>query len=419
MIAFKRIINFNLIFAILMAMFIPAMAIVACRRDGRDLRTSLFGVERVLQKKSPYENPIDPNRTIFRYAPGITILEYPFLLKSKMSAPYQFEGIIPSILAWYFAEILALIFSAFILLKLVSSFPPGVSWKNLKIALLLSLPLIGYELSNCQNKLVALFFILLALLLFEKKRTLLSAISLCLGLTIYIPLLFFALYLLIKSRGRFALSLIAGVLIVFIIGPSLIWGFKFNNFLLKQWFDYALRPFIFTNSYTSYIDLRASSQSLPSSIGRIFVSGHTNTFKYSISPGLVHIIIKVFSAVIVLLSCLAVWKRSKPASEGLGLAIFLILALIIPLYCIYYTWAWLFVIYFMVLNYITCQEGHDREKKVLLVLASIMFLSTCLIGVTILKQNSFIFWATFILWLGMSCVLLKGAFGKSIDKIIF
>ena len=58
--AFKRIISFNLIFGIIIAMFIPAMAVVACRRDGRDLRVGLFGVEQVLQKKSPYDNPTDP-----------------------------------------------------------------------------------------------------------------------------------------------------------------------------------------------------------------------------------------------------------------------------------------------------------------------------------------------------------------------
>jgi len=412
--AFKRIVSFNIIFGIIIAMFIPAMAIVACRRDGRDLRVGLFGVEQVLQKKSPYENPTDPNRTIFRYAPGITILEYPFLLKSKMAAPFQFEGIIPSILAWYCAEILALIFSALILLKLASSLPSSVSWRNLKIGFLMSLPLIGYELSNCQNKLIALFFVLLAILLFERKKMLLSAISLCIGLTIYIPLLFFTLYLLIKSRGRFVLSFIAGALAVFIIGPSLIWGFNFNNFLLKEWFDSSLKPFMLANSYASYIDLRVSSQSLPSAIGRMFVSGHTETFKYSISPELVHIIIKVFSAVIVFLSCLAVWKRPKPTSEGLGLAVFLILALIIPLYCIYYTWAWLFVIYFMMLNYISSPGSSNAEKKGLLILTSVMFLSTCLIGVSALKQGSFIFWATFISWLGMSCVLLKDGFNKKV-----
>ena len=412
--AFKRIISFNLIFGIIIAMFIPAMAVVACRRDGRDLRVGLFGVEQVLQKKSPYDNPTDPNRTIFRYAPGIAILEYPFLLKSKMTTPYQFDNIIPSILAWYFAEVLALIFSAFLLLKLTPSLPPAVSWRNMKIGFLMSLPLIGYDLSTCQNKIIDLFFVLLALFLFERKRMLLSAISLCVGLTIYIPLLFFALYLVIRSRGRFILSFIGGALIVFIIGPSLIWGFKFNNFLLKEWFDSALKPFIFTKSYVSYIDLRVSSQSLPSAIGRMFVSGHTETFKYAISPELLHIIIKFFSAAIVLLSCLAVWKPAKPASQGLGLAIFLILALIIPLYCIYYTWAWLFVIYFAALNYVSSVEAPNRGKWVLLVLTFVMFLSTCLIWVPILKQISFIFWATFVLWLGMSCLLLKEAFIKKV-----
>ena len=403
----KKLINFNFIFAAIIVVFIPIMAIVACRRDGRDLRVGLFGVEQVLQKKSPYENPIDPNRTIFRYAPGITILEYPFLLKSKLIGPYQFENIIPSILSWYFAEILALIFSAFLLLKLTPSIPPEASRRNLKIAFLLSLPLIGYELSNCQNKLIALFFVLLSLLLFERKRMLLAAISLCLALTVYIPLLFFALYLLIKSRGRFILSFILGVLIVFIAGPSLVWGFKFNNFLLREWFVNALKPFFFANSYVSYTDLRLSSHSLPSAIGRIFVSGYTDNFRYRISPELTHRIIKAFSAAIVLLSCAAVWKRSKPISQGLGIAIFLILALILPLYCIYYTWAYLFVIYFVILNYITSPENPDKEKKFLMVLTFVMFLSTCLIGVRFLKQNSFIFWATFILWLGMSAILLR------------
>ena len=86
----------------------------------------------------------------------------------------------------------------------------------------------------------------------------------------------------------------------------------------------------------------------------------------------------------------------------------MILALIIPLYCIYYTWAWLFVIYFFVLNYTTSPGAPNTEKKVLLVLTSIMFLSTCLIGVTILKRNSFIFWATFILWLVIANGIQEG-----------
>ncbi|MFA5275708.1 MAG: glycosyltransferase family 87 protein [Candidatus Omnitrophota bacterium] len=410
MTVFRKFINFDFVFAAIMALFIPAMAVVACVRDGRDLRVGLFGVEQVLQKKSPYENPEDPPRAVFRYAPAITILEYPFLLKSKMVAPYKFENITPSILAWYFTEILALIFSALILLKLTPSLPRGMNWRNLKIGILMSLPLIGYELSNCQNKLIALFFVLLAILLFKKKRMLLSAISLAIALTIYIPLVFFGLYFLIKSRGRFIFSFITGVLIVFIIVPSLVWGFQFNYFLLKDWYIRALKPFIFTDSYASYVDLRASNQALPGAIGRMFVSRHSSgALTYSLPPELVHVIIKIFSSGIIFLSCLAVWKRAKPASaEGLGLAIFLILALIIPLYCIYYTWAWLFVIYFMVLNYVTSQETRKIEKKFLLILTSVMFLSTVLIGVAILKQGSFIFWATFLLWVGIVTVLLKG-----------
>ncbi|MDD5730610.1 MAG: hypothetical protein PHN57_05735, partial [Candidatus Omnitrophica bacterium] len=105
----KKILNSNLTFAAISIWFIVALAFAVGERGGRDLKVGLFGVEQVLHKKSPYENPTDPNRTIFRYAPALTILEYPFRMKSRMTAPFEFQDMLPSIFSWYFAEILALI----------------------------------------------------------------------------------------------------------------------------------------------------------------------------------------------------------------------------------------------------------------------------------------------------------------------
>ena len=403
---FKKIIDSNYIFAFILVIFFFALAITVAHRDGRDLKVGLFGVEQVLQKDSPYKNPLDFNRTIFPYAPGITILEYPFLLKSKMIAPFEFTNILPSILAWYLFEILALIIIALLLVKLIPAATKEIQIRNLKLSFLMALPLIGYELSNSQNKIFALLFMLIAIFLFEKKKMLLSAISFCLALTIYIPLFIFIFYFLLRSRGKFIVFFIAGILIVFLLVPSFVFGAGFNAYLLREWFISSLKPFFFTNSYATYIDLRHSCQSLPSTIGRLFVSGNTKHFNYFISPVYIHIIIRLLSAIIIIFSCLAAWKRSKTTSRGLEYAIFLILGLILPSYCIYYTWAWLFVPYFAVFNYISYPEIPVTQKRILLTTVLIVFVSSCSIGIAPLTKLSFIFWGTIISWLGMVTALL-------------
>ncbi len=404
---FKKIIDSNYIFSFIIFIFILALAVTVTYRGGRDLKVGLFGVEQVLQKNSPYWNPLDLKRPIFRYAPGITILEYPFLLKSKMVAPFEFTDMLPSILAWYLFELFALAVIAFLLLKLIPAATKEIQIRNFKLSLLMALPLIGYELSNSQNKIIALLFMVTAIFLFERKRMFLSAIFFCLALTVYIPLFAFLFYFLLRTKGKFIVFFIGGILVVFLLVPSLIFGARFNAYLLKEWFVSVLKPFFLTNSYATYIDLRHSSQSLPSSIGRIFVSGSTRHFNYFISPLGVHIVIRIFSAIIVILSCLAVWKRSKTTSHGLEYAIFLILALILPSYSIYYSWAWLFVPYFAIFNYISYPTVTRLRKQILLISLLIMFISSCTIGIGPLSNISFIFWGTLISWLGMVIFLLR------------
>ena len=395
--------NFNIFFIAIISLFVVVMAFVACQRGGRDLKVGLFGAIQTLEKKSPYDNPTDPDRPLFRYAPGFAILQYPFLLKAKMTSPFEFENITLSVLLWYLIKIVLLFITGFMLFRLIPCVSKEMSLRNLKISFLLALPLIGYELSNSQNKLPALFFIIASIYFFERDRRFIAAIFFSIALTIYIPLVFFILYFILKDK-KFIFSFITAVFIVFIVLPSLVFGFNFNIYLLKEWFDRAIKPFMLTNSYSSYIDLRASSQSLSSAVGRMFVSGSTGNFKYLISPNAIHIIIKALSAIIVLFSGFAIWKQSKDVSKGLGYSIFLILALILPQYCIYYTWGWVFVLYFSVFNYISYPGVASGKKKILLSSVCISFLSICLIGFSSLKHLFLIFWATVIMWLGMAIV---------------
>jgi len=116
---------------------------------------------------------------------------YPFILKSE---PYQviksdlkIGNIMPSVFAWFFFKIFLLLLCAKILLELIPAVSQEVAKRNLKINFLLSLPLIGCELANGQNKIIALFFMLLAFWLFERKKLFACALCFCLALTVYIP----------------------------------------------------------------------------------------------------------------------------------------------------------------------------------------------------------------------------------------
>ena len=392
----KRRAIFNIFFWIFISVAVVVTGVSLSMRGGRDLNVGLYGVDQVLHGKSPYENISDTNRPLFRYAPGMAILQAPFLLKSKKVEPILYYGIpitfkdmLPSIYAWYLAELAAITLSALILLRLIPPSTKEEGARNLKISLLLSMPFLLYELSNSQNKLVALFFMLAALLLFKKSRMFFSAVFFCLAVTVYSPLLVFILYFILKSRGRFIPWFTAGVFIVFFLVPSAVFGVGFNNYLLKEWFERTIKPFSTAASYVNYLDLRASNQSLPGAVGRLLVPGGTENYLYLVSPVLIHLIIRACSAAIVLLSCIAAWKNSKEASQGLVYSVFLMLALMLPQYCIYYTWAWTFVFYLVALN---------LKDKSLLTACAALFISTCLVGVPFFKNISLIFWTTFVLW---------------------
>ena len=167
-----------------------------------------------------------------------------------------------------------------------------------------------------------------------------------------------------------------------------------------------IKPFCLTNSYASYIDLRVSSQSLPSAIGRIFISGYTSNFKYLISPLGVHAIIRVGAIIMVLFSCIAIWKRQGRAQEGLSYIIFFILAMLLPQYCITYMWSWVFVFYFIMFNYVSYPGISPRLKKFMFLLASVLFIATISICFKVLNLYSVLFWATVFLWAGIVSILI-------------
>jgi len=408
---FSKINKFHLAFAVYIIIFILVLAVTVYIRGGKDLKVDIYGAQQILNKQSPYQNPGGEHdlRPLFRYAPGFAIMVYPFLLQSK---PYrvvrtnlEIDGINPSALAWYFFKILLLFFSAIILLELIPSISREVSIRNLELSFLIASPLISLELSNGQNKIIALFFMLLALWLFKKSRLFVSALCFCLALTVYIPLCFFAIYFLLRDK-KFIVSFIAAALVIFLLIPSLVFGVNFNIYLLKDWF-FHLKPFILANSYASYVDLRVSSQSLPSAVGRIFVSGQTGYFKYLISPAAIHIIIKAATMIMLLVSAIAAWKRSFPGSEGLRYVIFFILAMLLPQYSITYMWSWVLVFYFVIFNYISYPEISQRQKRFMLMLAAVLFIAAISICSKMFNRFSVLFWVTAFVWAGVAGVLIR------------
>ena len=205
------------------------------------------------------------------------------------------------------------------------------------------------------------------------------------------------------------MNLILGGLIVFIIVPCMVWGIDYNNYLLKDWYTRCLKPFFLTTSYATYMELRPSSQSLPSAIGRMFVVGRSAPYKYLISPESIHIIIRIISTTILAISLLTVWRRLKPKLLGLSYAVFLPLVLITPSYCIWYSWAYLFVLYFAVLNYMSYPDVEKREKTFLGIVLIILIISSYSIAIMPLNNISVMFWGTLFYWGSVSAVLLKNS----------
>jgi len=412
--------NFDRLFIIYIIIFVLALSVAIYARGGRDLKVDIYGAQQALNKDSIYKNPTgDDPRPLFRYAPGFAIMVYPFILTSQ---PYkavrghiEIDGIMPSVFAWYFFKILLLFLSAIILLKLIPCVSKDVALRNLKVSFMLALPLIGCELANGQNKILALFFMLLALWLFSRKKLFISALCFCLAATVHIPLAIFAVYFVLRNK-KFILNLAAAALVVFFLLPSLVFGVHFNIYLLKEWFLNNIKPFCLTNSYATYADLRVSSQSLPSAIGRMFVSGYTGNFKYLISPFAVHAVIRAVGIVLLFFSCFASWKRLNPVSEGLCYILFFILSILLPQYSITYIWSWSLVFYFAVFNYISYPEVSHRKRKFMLALAAILFITSISISLKVCNRFSVLFWGTVILWAGIVGVLIKNIWRKPWQK---
>jgi hypothetical protein len=139
----------------------------------------------------------------------------------------------------------------------------------------------------------------------------------------------------------------------------------------------------------------------------MFVSGHTGSFRYLLAPEILHLIIKASSAIIVIFSTLAILKRPASASRGLEYTVFFILAMLLPQYCIYYTWAWLFVFYYAVFTYAGYPGVPQRRKQLLLICAYAMFFSSLFIGFDPANRASNFFWSTLILWAGIIGVLFR------------
>lgn len=400
----KKISKTDLLIVIFLVIFVLSLGYSILLRGGRDLNIFLYGAYQAERGQSPYDNPTDMTRPLYRYAPGFLIFQKPYLLNSTPVRPFWFKDIEASAMAWYVTELLALFFSLLLLRRLMPSVSKQKSFLNLKISFFMALPLIAYELSNSQSKIVALFFLLAALVLFEENRIFLSTIAFQIALTIYIPFIFFLFYFVIRYKKGFLFSFILSFLIIFIVLPSLAFGFRFNLFLLKEWFRTCIQPFSLARDYLSYADLRDSSQSLPSAIGRMFTFDDSRHLWYLVSPVFIHKFIRVFTYVIVLLSCGALFK-SRKISRSWGYVIFLLLALILPQYVLLYTWAWLFVVYFAVLNHLQDPSVPVKQKKILIGLTGFLALASYMLFIPALLYVSLLFWATFIFWAAMVLVL--------------
>lgn len=411
-----KIITSNSAFMVLISLFVIVVGVVSIVRGGNDIKVDIFGAKEVQAGRSPYFNPTHPERTIYRYAPPFALMMYPFLAVNKifgitlsradLNISFNYNNITVALVTFYIVKVLMLAGIAYLLLTAMPARCRGKGMNNFKIAFMLASPFIAYELVNNQNKIMALFFLILALALFERSRPWLSGIFFNLAIAIYIPLAAFIIYFL-KYKRSYILIFFVTALIVFMVIPSLIVGFDYNNYLMKEWYERCLKPFFLSNSYSGYVvELRKNSQSLPSAVGRMFCERIPGSINYRISPASIGAIVKILSMLLVLLSILAVWLSSK-REKGLQISVLLILSLLLPSYCLVYTWAYFLIIYFFMFDYISNSGAGDIIRKVFLGSGAGIFLAALLMTVEKTFYMSLLCWVTVALWACLVYAMFK------------
>jgi hypothetical protein len=111
--------------------------------------------------------------------------------------------------------------------------------------------------------------------------------------------------------------------------------------------------------------------------------------------------------VILAISALTVWRRVKPRLIGMSYTVFITIALIMPSYCIWYAWAYLLVLYFAALNYMSCPDVKKKEKAVMRFALAILLASSYSIAIGPLNYISVMFWGTLCYFCCASWVIIR------------
>ena len=80
---FKKIIDSQCYFLDHCGLFILSLTFVVQVRAGKDLKVGLYGVAQVSEKKSPYDNPLDPPKAFIPLCAWLCYPAKPLFLKER------------------------------------------------------------------------------------------------------------------------------------------------------------------------------------------------------------------------------------------------------------------------------------------------------------------------------------------------
>ncbi|MGE3807265.1 MAG: glycosyltransferase family 87 protein, partial [Gemmataceae bacterium] len=246
----------KLLLAILLLVFVIASiqytVKVAC--DERDTRSAVVRwrehIDELFHGVNVYDRYTHPN------TPFMALLLRPFTILPPVACA----------LLWYYVKVGLTLLSIYWVFQLVAT--PGLVFPIWAKALALGLsirPLLG-DLSHGNVNLLILFLVVAMLYAFRCRRDLVAGLLLGAAITCKVTPLLFVPYFLWKRSWRVLAGCCAGLLLCFVLVPSLVFGPARNATLLTSWTKKMVEPFL-VSGVVFYSEHH--NQSLPGTIYRL------------------------------------------------------------------------------------------------------------------------------------------------------
>lgn len=319
---------------------------------------------------------------------------------------------------WYLLNLTLLILTVILIIRIFSQTNYKIgknNWIKVFLPFFLGIFIISDNLYLGQSNILVFFLCTLSIYYYVSRKNFLTGFILAISCAIKITPVLFLVYFIYKKKFKILYGSVAGLLLFFLVIPSLFFGINKNLYFLSDFINLVISPFLSNSTFIrETVYYTHSNQSLDAFLIRHFTDyGTTINAELPSIPLFSITVAKQISLMIKFILVLITWfacrnsLEKKPYLLPLEFAvIFLLILFISPSSWLNHYVSVLFS-YYVVINYVFSENYATTDKRTLLFCLNTAVLLT-FTGVTpALQSYSGMFLGHFILFLGLLFVLLK------------